>query len=149
LRIGMTVEANIVFRQKASAVVVPVDAVVANAVQQVSNGVVRRVPIVTGIRGTQFVEVVSGLPAGATVLSPARTDLADGARVQTAGAALQGTVASATGADSPGADSGAGASVARQETKFDNSVDRAISAAISAHVQSIVNDARRSADRSR
>jgi RND family efflux transporter MFP subunit len=144
LRIGMTVEANIVFRQKPSAVVVPVDSVLANAVQIVSGGVVRRVPVSTGVRGSQFVEVLSGVPAGAVVLSPARPEIAEGARVRTEVAARQVAVDTprVDGADAAGPASSGGETLDRA-----TSVDQAISAALSAHVQSIVTDARRNATR--
>jgi RND family efflux transporter MFP subunit len=47
LRIGMTVEVNIIYREKTAAVVVPAEAVVNNAVQVVSDGKVERVPSVS------------------------------------------------------------------------------------------------------
>ena len=148
LRIGMTVEINIVFRQKPSAVVVPIDAVLDGTVQQVSDGVIRHVPVSTGIRGTQLVEIIRGVSAGATILSPARTDLADGSRVRLEADAKQESVASSKIDGDSGTNSRPGAPLAKQESQADKSTDVAISAAISAHVQSIVNDARRDASRS-
>src|SRR5712672_1209991 len=82
LRIGMTVEVNIIHREKAAAVVVPAEAVAANAVQVVSSGKIRRVPVTVGIRGSRNVEIVGNVSKDATVLSPARADLADGTRVR-------------------------------------------------------------------
>jgi RND family efflux transporter MFP subunit len=143
LRIGMSVEINIVFRQKSSAVVVPIDAVLNNAVQQVSDGLVRRVPVVTGIRGTQFVEIVRGVSAGAMVLSPARADIADDTRVQTkANDDGKSMVASKIGGSAE-TNNLADASRDTQASNIDNSADPIISATISAHVQSIIDDARR------
>src|SRR5437660_1632484 len=81
LRIGMTVEVNIIYREKTAAMVVPSEAVSGNAVQVVSNGKVERVPVTVGIRGSRNVEISGDVSKGATVLSPARTDLADGTRV--------------------------------------------------------------------
>src|SRR3984957_360789 len=81
LRIGMTVEVNIIYREKTAAVVVPAEAVVNNAVQVVSDGKVERVPVSVGIRGSRNVEIVGNVSKGAVVLSPGRTDLADGTRV--------------------------------------------------------------------
>jgi RND family efflux transporter MFP subunit len=54
LRIGMTVEANIIFREKPSALVVPSEAVIANTVQEVGdNGRIRRVPVRIGVKGSR------------------------------------------------------------------------------------------------
>src|ERR1700712_3503124 len=58
LRIGMTVEVNIIYREKNAAVVVPAEAVTANAVQIIEDGKIRRVPISVGIRGSRNVEIV-------------------------------------------------------------------------------------------
>ena len=117
LRTGMTVDANIVFNEKRAAVVVPIDSVTAGAVQVVRDDQVRRVPVSTGIRGSQLVEITGGLAAGAWVLSPARSDLKDGARVRADRAAGR-----------PGATDGD---------------DAALAAALNRRIQSIVSDARR------
>ena len=61
LRIGMTVEVNIIYREKTAAVVVPAEAVVGNAVQVVSDGKVQRVPVTVGIRGSRNVEIVGNV----------------------------------------------------------------------------------------
>lgn len=82
LRIGMSVEANIVVREARDVLLVPTEAVSAGAVQLTENGRVRRVEVKTGIRGTRAVEILSGLKAGDAVVSPARADLRDGDRVQ-------------------------------------------------------------------
>jgi len=137
LRVGMTVEANIVFREKTSAVVVPLDAVSNNAVQVVSNGRVRHVPVAVGIRGSSFVEIMGDVPAGTTVLSPARIELADGARVRIEG----GTSEAWNTAAKPTRPS------EFQASGPDAAVDRAIAAVLSARIQSIVNDARRKSGR--
>ena len=81
LRIGMTVEANIVFREKAAAVVIPSEAVIGNTVQIVNAGKIQRVPVTVGVRGTRFVEVSGNVTQGTYVVSPARLDLADGTSV--------------------------------------------------------------------
>src|ERR1700756_322124 len=80
LRIGMSVEANIIFREKPSAIVVPVEAVSGNFVQTVDDGRIERVRVRVGIRGSRNVEVIGDVPRGMVVLSPARPDLADGTR---------------------------------------------------------------------
>lgn len=125
LRIGMTVDVNIVFKEKRAAVVVPVDAVSAGTVQVVSDDRVRRVTVSTGIRGTQSVEIVAGVSAGTLLLSPARSDLKDGARVRV---------------DRP----------TKQEAKPGGGPDKdelAVSTSLSRRIDSIVNDARRNAPR--
>src|SRR5438046_5379521 len=78
----MTVEVNIIYREKTAAVVVPNEAVSGNAVQVVTNGKVERVPVTIGIRGSRNVEIIGNVPKDTTVLSPARADLADGTRVR-------------------------------------------------------------------
>jgi RND family efflux transporter MFP subunit len=148
LRIGMTVEANIVFREKPSAVVVPIDSIFAGVVQVVRDGVVRRVPVTTGIRGSRLVEIVNGVSAGASVVSPARPELADGEKVRAEVTPRQepeettkvaaGTEESRPPVGWPG----------KQGAEHETMVDPEISAALSANVQSLVNDARRSALRS-
>ena len=82
LRPGMSVEANIVTREKANALLVPADAVQGNAVFVVDGGRVKRRTVQIGIRGTRAVEVLNGLKDGERVASPASTALADGARVR-------------------------------------------------------------------
>jgi RND family efflux transporter MFP subunit len=136
LRTGMTVEANIVFREKPNAVVVPLDAVLGGTVQVVRDGRVRKVPVKTGVRGTQFVEVIGNVPAGASVLSPNRINLADAARVKIASTVK--TVAA------PNQDNAAPEDTGMSE---DASIDTAISASLYARFQSLVSDARRNASR--
>src|SRR5580693_47986 len=82
LRIGMSVEANIVVREKPQAVVVPAEAIAGNAVQVVNNGRIQRIPVTIGVRGSRNVEIIGDVSRGVAVLSPARTDLADGTKVR-------------------------------------------------------------------
>ncbi len=142
LRTGMTVESNIIYREKPAATVVPLDAVAGDAVQVVSGDRVRRVPITTGVRGAQYVEVIGDISAGDVVLSPARNDVADAARVRVDGAAKGVTPAG-------GPEKGGTATAARdgQAGNREASVDAAISAVLQAHIQSLVSDARRSGSR--
>jgi RND family efflux transporter MFP subunit len=148
LRIGMTVEANIIFREKPSAVVVPVDAVFAGAVQEVRDGVVHRVPVTTGIRGSRYVEIENGISAGASIVSPVRPEIADGTSVQPEEIPTRlPSTEIATDAKPPSAPAktvsaekfpdGAGVQT--------ESADQKISAALTANIQSLVNDARRGA----
>jgi RND family efflux transporter MFP subunit len=81
LKIGMSVEANIVVREAKGALLVPAEALVNGSVQVVQNGRVRRRAVKTGIKGTRMVEILDGLAGDAVVLSPARGELRDGARV--------------------------------------------------------------------
>jgi RND family efflux transporter MFP subunit len=152
LRIGMTVEVNIIYREKTAAIVVPSEAVAGNAVQVVSGGKIRRVPVTVGIRGSRNVEIIGDVSKGVTVLSPARVDLADGTRVNVEKAKqATDTPADVTRDPSPdpvpGPTSGPALASAREPAAVvmsaadaDNAV---ISAAITAHVDSVVNDARR------
>src|SRR6266436_2315054 len=82
LRIGMTVEVNIIYREKTAAIVVPNEAVSGDAVQVVSNGKVQHIPVTVGIRGSRNVEIIGNVSKDTTVLSPARADLADGTRIR-------------------------------------------------------------------
>jgi membrane fusion protein, multidrug efflux system len=136
LRIGMTVEVNIIYREKPAAIVVPAEAVAGNAVQVASNGKVQRVPVTVGIRGSRNVEITGNVPKDTIVLSPARVDLADGTRVRVENASAQ----QATGASGPGP---APELAAAAPTGSADPDDAVISSAISAHIDSIVNDARR------
>jgi RND family efflux transporter MFP subunit len=83
---GMSVEANIVTREKANALLVPADALQGNAVFVVAGGRVRKRAVEVGIRGTRAVEVLSGLAEGERVAAPATADLKDGGRVRAAAA---------------------------------------------------------------
>jgi len=82
LKPGMSVEANIVTREKPNALLIPADAVQGNAVFVLDGSQVRKREVTIGIRGTRVVEVLSGLADGERVASPAATDLMDGARVR-------------------------------------------------------------------
>ena len=78
----MSVEANIVTREKPNALLIPADALQGNAVFVLDGAHVRKREVKIGIRGTREVEVLSGLTDGERVASPAATDLKDGARVR-------------------------------------------------------------------
>lgn len=150
LRIGMSVEVNIIVREKQQATVVPAEAVADDAVQVVNNGRIQRMPVRLGIQGSRNVEIIGEVTRGMAVLSPARTDLADGTRVRIDNASRKGTPATqgvapepdrtpapAQAAAPPVADA-APAAVAPSDPEL-----AVISAAITAHIDSVVNDARR------
>ncbi|MCU0984474.1 MAG: efflux RND transporter periplasmic adaptor subunit [Acetobacteraceae bacterium] len=88
LRIGMTVEANIVVRETAQAVLVPDSAVSNGAVWVLEGERVRRVPVVTGVRGARRVEIRQGLAAGERVVLDPAPGLVDGGRVRLPGGAV-------------------------------------------------------------
>ena len=145
LRIGMSVEANIITREKPSAIVVPAEAVSGEAVQIVDDGRVYRVPVQVGIRGSRNVEIIGNVSKGTPVLSPGRPDLADGARVRIDSVRAKGEPAAPDASPEVAADQNTSpASPAPIATDPDSAV---ISAAISAHIDSVVNDARRNVAR--
>jgi len=148
LRIGMSVEANIIFREKPSALVVPAEAVAGNAVQVVSDDKIERVPVTAGIRGSRTVEIIGNVSRGMAVLSPARVDLADGTRVRIDNKGKQGAPPpSAAPSASPDQDMTAPSSAPSAPVATSDPENAVISAAISAHIDSVVNDARRNVTR--
>jgi RND family efflux transporter MFP subunit len=82
LKPGMSVEANVITREKPNALLVPSDALQGEAVFVVKDGRARKRKVAIGIRGARQVEVLSGLAEGERVALPAPTGLADGARVR-------------------------------------------------------------------
>lgn len=84
LKIGMSVEANIVTREKANALLVPSEAVSGGAVFVVVNGLIARRPVDVGLRGTRATEIVSGLGEGDAVIAPAPATSRIGSRARTA-----------------------------------------------------------------
>ncbi|MCC6778032.1 MAG: efflux RND transporter periplasmic adaptor subunit [Hyphomicrobiales bacterium] len=82
LKPGMSVEANIITREKANALLVPTDALQGSAVLVLDGNHIRRRTVRVGIRGTRNAEIIAGLGEGEAVASPAASDLRDGARVR-------------------------------------------------------------------
>jgi RND family efflux transporter MFP subunit len=82
LHVGMSVEANIVTREKANALLVPADALVGSHVLVVADDRAHRRQVEIGIRGARTIEVLSGLNENERVASPAPANLADGSRVR-------------------------------------------------------------------
>jgi RND family efflux transporter MFP subunit len=91
LQIGMSVEANIVVAEAKGALLLPAEAVLDNQVQVIENGRAVRRDVVIGIRGTRLVENRSGVTAEDLVVSPFRSELANGVRVRPAPATAGGT----------------------------------------------------------
>jgi RND family efflux transporter MFP subunit len=79
---GMSVEANVVTREKPNALLIPADALQGTTVLVVDGDRVRKRNVEIGIRGTRSVEVTSGLTEGERVASPATSALVDGRRVR-------------------------------------------------------------------
>jgi hypothetical protein len=149
LRIGMSVEANIIFREKPSAIVVPAEAVAGDAVETVNNGKIERVPVRVGIRGSRNIEITGDVSRGMAVLSPFRPDLADGTLVQAernkqAPEPQDDATPDVTPAQPTNAPALASAAPAPAAPSA-NGDDATISSAITAHIDSVVNDARRNA----
>jgi RND family efflux transporter MFP subunit len=82
LHIGMSVEANIVTREKADALLVPVNAVIDHGLLVYKDGQLTFRKAETGIRGTSQVEILSGAEAGEWVASPATTNIRNRKRVR-------------------------------------------------------------------
>jgi RND family efflux transporter MFP subunit len=149
LRIGMSVEANIIFREKPSAIVVPAEAVAGDAVETVNNGKIERVPVRVGIRGSRNVEIIGDVSRGMAVLSPFRPDLADGTLVKAEpnkqAPAPQDDAAPDVTPAQPGATPALASAAPPPAVTSTNGDDATISSAITAHIDSVVNDARRNA----
>src|SRR5262245_981899 len=145
LRIGMSVEANIIFREKQAAVVVPAQAVTGDSVQIIEDGRISRVPVTVGIRGSRNVEIIGDVVKGMAVLSPSRTDLADGTRIRIDNSLAKVVEPPATSepVDQPGPAAETTVVAAATEAPMDPD-DAVISAAMTAHIDAVVNDARRS-----
>jgi membrane fusion protein (multidrug efflux system) len=82
LRIGMSVEANIIVREVKGALLVPIEAVADSHVFEVRSGRVHRLAVKPGIRGARMVEILAGLGVDQTIVSPSNAALRDGARVR-------------------------------------------------------------------
>jgi RND family efflux transporter MFP subunit len=82
LKPGMSVEANVVTREKPDALLIPADAVQGTSVFAVDGNRVRKREVKIGIRGTRAIEILSGLTGQDRVVSPAGSELTDGKRVR-------------------------------------------------------------------
>jgi multidrug efflux pump subunit AcrA (membrane-fusion protein) len=68
---GMSVEANIINREKPGALLVPSNAVAGGVVFVIDGAVARARKVQAGMRGTRQTEILSGLEDGERVASPA------------------------------------------------------------------------------
>lgn len=82
LRVGMSVEANIVSREKLDVLLVPANAVIDGSLLKIENDRVRSRKVQIGIHGTGFVEIIDGAREGELVASPATTNIKNGSRVR-------------------------------------------------------------------
>jgi len=82
LKPGMSVESNIITREKPDALLVPADAIQGAAVFVIDGAHVRKRDVKIGIRGTRHAEIIAGVTDGERVASPALTGLKDGDRVR-------------------------------------------------------------------
>ncbi|GGB52692.1 RND transporter [Roseibium aquae] len=82
LRIGMTVELNIITREVRDTLLIPAAALDKDTVLIVAeDGRAERRWLKTGIRGTRAVEVLEGLDEDTKLVTPYRSDIKDGQRV--------------------------------------------------------------------
>lgn len=81
LRIGMSTDVNVVTRVSEKALLIPSVAAQGNRLFVVEGGKAKRREVTTGIRGTNGIEIVSGIDEAARIVSPYPQGLADGARV--------------------------------------------------------------------
>jgi hypothetical protein len=110
----------------------------------VDDGQVRRVPVTVGIRGSRNVEISGEISKGTPVLSPARRDLADGARIRIDNSLTRAVEpAAVTEPTEPPGVAPEATVVAAATTAPSDPDDAVISAAITAHIESVVSDARR------
>jgi RND family efflux transporter MFP subunit len=78
LKVGMTVDANLIVAERQDALLVPTSAVQNNAVWVVADGKLHRQPVRTGVAGTARTEVIEGLTADARVVESPSAELREG-----------------------------------------------------------------------
>ncbi|MEZ5815887.1 MAG: efflux RND transporter periplasmic adaptor subunit [Hyphomicrobiaceae bacterium] len=89
LKIGMSVEANIVVAEAKDVLLVPTEALSDATLAVVADGRITRRKIEAGIRGTRMTEIRSGLTASDKVVSPYRGDIDQGRTVRPVAAGAQ------------------------------------------------------------
>jgi RND family efflux transporter MFP subunit len=82
LKIGMSIEANIITREKDNALLLPAEAINGGAVFRIDGDHLRRTPVTTGIRGSRMIEIVDGVSEQDLVASPSEAGFRDGMRVR-------------------------------------------------------------------
>jgi multidrug efflux pump subunit AcrA (membrane-fusion protein) len=82
LKPGMSVEANVITREQANALLLPTEAIERNSVYVVKNDMLEKRAVKVGIRGTRNAEILSGLDERDLVAAPARPEFTTGLRVR-------------------------------------------------------------------
>ncbi len=82
LRIGMTVEVNVIVQVSSGAVLVPTNALRGSNLFVMEGNVARRREVKVGIRGTSNTQILSGIKETDRVITPFPEDLTDGAKVR-------------------------------------------------------------------
>ena len=81
LRVGMTIDANLIVAEHADAILVPSSAVQAGTVWTVRDGRLHRQPVRTGVVGAERTEILEGVEAGTAVVAAPGDTLEEGHRV--------------------------------------------------------------------
>lgn len=82
LRVGMTVDANLIVAERPDALLIPATAVKDDAVWIVSDGRLRRQPVKLGVTGAARAEITAGLAADARVVDKPTDQLREGRSVR-------------------------------------------------------------------
>jgi RND family efflux transporter MFP subunit len=82
VRVGMTVDANLIVAERANALLVPASAVQRHAVWTVNKGRAHRQPVRIGVTGAGRTEIVEGLAPDARIVDSPPPDLRDGRAVR-------------------------------------------------------------------
>jgi RND family efflux transporter MFP subunit len=82
LKVGMTVDANLIVTERDNALLVPATAVQSDAVWVVSDGRLHRQPVRVGVAGAARVEIMGGLAPDALVVDSPGPDLREGRRAR-------------------------------------------------------------------
>jgi RND family efflux transporter MFP subunit len=82
VKVGMTVDANLIVAERANALLVPATAVQGSALWMVSDGRVHRQAVRVGVTGSGRTEILEGLSTDARVVDSPAADLRDGHRVR-------------------------------------------------------------------
>jgi RND family efflux transporter MFP subunit len=78
LRVGMTVDANLIVAERANALLVPTTAIQNNAVWVIGDGRLHRQPVRVGVTGGGRSEIVEGLAPDARIVDSPAADLREG-----------------------------------------------------------------------
>ena len=109
LRVGMTMDANLITAQRVGALLVPNRAIQSDAVWVVDDGVVRRQLVHRGFVGNERTEILSGLAEGASVVLGPPEGLREGRRVRAAVVENAAPAAAVNGTSNSAANNAAGA----------------------------------------